>query len=392
MNDKRQNIFERNPNKTVFMLLSIVVLILDLSVASIYTQVKGHGLFENPAAAAARIEKSYRIGSDIYHHDLAKRASVDNARWGGIEYAIATDSLGFKNREVKEISLTAVDKRIVFIGDSFTEGVGVEYQGTFVGKIASQLEKENIEVLNAGVVSYSPTIYWRKLKYLLEDLGLKFDELVVYIDISDIQDDAIYYWLSENETVAGLNVPQSSEHTLKSFITRHTILTYIVLNFLHNLIASPIDDSGLDDQPLYDHYQRSMWTIDEAVFEEMGKKGLENSEHFLDLIATLTNTHEIKLTIAVYPWREQIEHNDLDSIQVNFWKEWAKKADVAFLNYFPCFIKQDNSRAENSSTIDKHFFVGDAHWNETGHNVIARNFLSSYRNTHSDDNACIEVN
>ena len=136
----------------------------------------------------------------------------------------------------------------------------------------------------------------------------------------------------------------------------------------------------------------TMWTVDEAVFEEMGKKGLKNSEHFLNLIVALSNKHEIKLTIAVYPWREQIEHNDLDSIQVNFWKEWAKKSKVAFLNYFPCFIKPDNSGTENSSTINKHFLVGDGHWNEAGHDVIARNFLSYYRNSHSYDNACIEVN
>ena len=82
----------------------------------------------------------------------------------------------------------------------------MEYQNTFVGIISEQLSREKIEILNASVISYSPIIYWRKIKYLIDDIGLKFDELVVFIDISDIEDEALRYKLSENNTVSNLRL------------------------------------------------------------------------------------------------------------------------------------------------------------------------------------------
>ena len=75
------------------------------------------------------------------------------------------------------------------MGDSFTEGGLLDYTDTFVGRIDSDLGEKKIEVLNAGVSSYSPIIYWRKIKYLIEDMKLKFDEVVVFIDISDPYDE-----------------------------------------------------------------------------------------------------------------------------------------------------------------------------------------------------------
>ena len=63
------------------------------------------------------------------------------------------------------------------------------YEQTFVGLIAEQMPEKKIA--NLGVMSYSPTIYYLRLIDFL-DKGYTFKELVVYIDISDIQDEANY--------------------------------------------------------------------------------------------------------------------------------------------------------------------------------------------------------
>ena len=68
--------------------------------------------------------------------------------------------------------------------------MGLPYERTFVGRFASAFP--DIDVLNAGVSSYAPSVYFMKIKSLL-DAGLQFDEVVVYVDISDVQDEAIYY-------------------------------------------------------------------------------------------------------------------------------------------------------------------------------------------------------
>ena len=46
---------------------------------------------------------------------------------------------------------------IAFIGDSFTEGVSLEYKNTFVGQISNYLS--NYKIANLGVVSYSPIYF-----------------------------------------------------------------------------------------------------------------------------------------------------------------------------------------------------------------------------------------
>ena len=81
---------------------------------------------------------------------------------------------------------------IAFIGDSFTEGVGVDYEDTFVGRIENKFD--NLKIANLGVVSYSPSIYFTKLRYLLEN-GYKFKRVIIYFDISDIYDDNRKYQL-----------------------------------------------------------------------------------------------------------------------------------------------------------------------------------------------------
>ena len=60
---------------------------------------------------------------------------------GGTVYSISTNSLGFKDKTNRQISLKTDKKRLVFIGDSFTEGLGLIYEKTFVGLIDETLKK-----------------------------------------------------------------------------------------------------------------------------------------------------------------------------------------------------------------------------------------------------------
>src|SRR6185295_4608588 len=66
---------------------------------------------------------------------------------------------------------------------------------TFAGMLyrAGQERADKVDFLNAGVVSYSPTLYYRKVKHLIES-GLQFDEVVVLPDLSDVQDEALFYF------------------------------------------------------------------------------------------------------------------------------------------------------------------------------------------------------
>jgi len=238
------NIFEENPRKTIVIILLIAIPMFDVFVANLYRLYFGHSFNNRSVYYANKSEKSYRTRSEIYHHDLDKNVYLETAHWGGRKYVIATDSLGFKSPKPVNTQIESDDYRIVFIGDSFTEGMGFAYQDTFVGQIASALSRQNIEVLNAAVASYSPSIYYRKMKYLLEELGLKFNELVVYIDISDIQDEAVFYEMSPSNTVESVHKnsdqdqPDDLVAVVKTFITENSIFIYFLLNEIHDYFGA----------------------------------------------------------------------------------------------------------------------------------------------------------
>ena len=134
----------------------------------------------------------HRVRSEAYHHGLAPNRQVIEA-WGLSRYRYATNSLGFKDSSPRMIDPKGGGTRVLFMGDSFTEGKGFAFPETFVGRVASELAGRGIEVLNGAVDSYSPVIYRQKVKYLLEKVGLRFDALVVFLDVSDIHDEARKY-------------------------------------------------------------------------------------------------------------------------------------------------------------------------------------------------------
>jgi hypothetical protein len=139
-------------------------------------------------------DRSGRIAHDDYHHGLMANFEGYET-WGRQRSKLYTNSLGFKDGKIRDVPAMTDTRRILLIGDSFTEGVGLEFEQTFAGMLyaAGQKRPEKIEFLNAAVISYSPTIYYKKIKYLL-DAGLKFDEVVVFSDLSDVQDEAIAYF------------------------------------------------------------------------------------------------------------------------------------------------------------------------------------------------------
>lgn len=377
------NFFERNPKKTLVIVVIAGVLLLDIVCANIYKLVTGYSMPEKALEQQAEIERSYRISSNIYHHTLAKNKFVDDTRWGHRKSYVRTNSLGFRDREVREVSLKNYKYRIVFIGDSFTEGIGLEYKDTFVGIIDEELSKKGIEVLNASATSYSPIIYWRKIKHFIEKEGLEFNELVVFLDISDAQDEAEYYFLDENENVKAKEIKKKKKKDLVSMlkqlpskindiITDNSILLYTALNKGRAVFFKV---TGKKKYAV--NLPRGCWTTDDVLYNEYAKTGMEKMRLYMDKLCDLTKKNNIKMTVAVYPWPDQIIRGDLNSIHVLFWKAWSETNNIKFIDYFPYFVKGDTKK-DRSSILDEYFIPGDVHWNEKGHKLIADIFLYEY--------------
>ena len=293
------------------------------------------------------IPGTIKISSSHYHHDL--RPNLENPRkWGDLTYNIVTNSLGFKDKAVRSVTLNSDKHRILFIGDSFTEGIGASFEETFVGRYAATLDPTRYEVLNAGVSSYSPKLYFHKLRYLLEEVGLKVDEVRAFVDISDVQDEIIYEGWEPGEP----DFWESVDSVLFTWV------------WMYNAIRR--SDHLFNS---YDRFYttRGTWPEDDAVYEKWGKEGLERAVGYMDKLHDLCKRHGVSLSMAIYPWPEQILAGRLDSRAVEPWKAFAVERGIPLTDYFPVFMRAGVAK----QTVETYFISGDCHWNLEGHALVA---------------------
>jgi hypothetical protein len=364
------NRFEKHAKVTLAVFIVLCIIILDL--------IAGFIFLKRPNKVDLRIPSPY------YHHDLVPNFSGED-EWGGAPHPIFTDNLGFKDREVRDVPLTTDKHRILFMGDSFTEGIGEPYEKTFVAKIQDKLEGQSYDILNAGVASYSPRLYYLKTKYLIEH-GLKFDELVVFSDISDAQDEINYASWTPSTDHSLLTLWQKYSTKVDHFF-EHRSLIYLHLirptlfgvtwQRIHTFIfGTETKDTSKEKKYVAD---RGRWTFDDEVYKDWGEKGAASEINYMGMLYDLCKKNGIKMSIVVYPWPITIQNKDANSRQVSLWQDFVKGKDVEFYNLFPPFFATTTPYA----LIYKTYFIeGDVHWNEAGHTLIANEWLKLYSKSH----------
>jgi len=366
---QRQSWIQRNPKRSLFLFLLVATLVLDFAGTGVYHFFK-YGTIHKYADRRALGERSR-----VFHHTLKPNTEFLYQRWGNLRHSVSTNSLGFRDRSVRNVPLSSDKVRVLFMGDSFAYGVGLPYEETFICLIDSELEHKNVEVLNAGVVSYSPAIYWKKTEYLLSKAGVRFDYLVVFLDISDIQDEADFYDTDE-ERVVWIRGPTPA---LREFFYEYTTILRNLWEIAEEAYdwatEAPDTRRTEEDRQYATNEYRSLWTVDKEAYDDYGARGLRKAKKHMGRLYDLLQVHGIGMTLVVYPWPTQILHEDRDSIQVRVWREWAGQRSVPFIDLFPDFIPADQPPKE---TIRKYFIPGDLHWNEEGHRLVARRFLDMW--------------
>ena len=317
--------------------------------------------------------RAARIYNPVYDHGFA--ANFDGYDvWGEARYPLITDSLGFKDASTREVPLKSASRRILLIGDSFTEGIGQPFENTFAGLLAQKGAKRSnkVEFVNAGVASYSPTIYYAKIKYLL-DKGLQFDEVVLLSDSSDVEDEASSYFCIDEDpkyrkycnTPSG-SVPQPA--IKRDFFIDHFAVTNRVRVIVKRWLQTRL---GNKRHAINDDHNRIGWTTanpDPAKYRPLGVDGgiarsLANMTKLADLLAS----RNIPLTIVVYPWAQQIAQNDRDSKQVRLWREFCPGHCKAFIDLFPAVFAAADA---DKDWYEHLYIVGDDHFSAQGNRMM----------------------
>lgn len=331
------------------------------------------------------IERAYRRPADPYHHGLAPNVDLVGA-WGGRRYPLRTNALGFKDAARRAVALVPAGPRLLLIGDSFTEGVGFPFEETFAGHIAAALAPDGVEVLNAAAVSYAPTIYERKVRHLVEDVGLGFDELVVFLDVSDVHDEATMYRVDGADRVVATSelgrlwvgdAPAAPE-TLDDWLVARSVVARAVRTAWRSARAAARGSTvcpGTDRDPLaaVTDVEAARWSFDDAAFAERGARGLAQATAAMDRLHALLRRAGRALTVVVYPWPDHVLRGDRGSRQVTAWRDWAAQHDAGFVDLFPTFVGGDDPAV----VIGRDYIPCDVHFSAAGHRRVAEAFLAA---------------
>jgi len=325
-------------------------------------------------------DKYWRIPSYIYHHDL--NANVEGLEtWGGYKYKFVTNSLGFRDFEIRNISkINLIKKRIFLIGDSMTEGA-LEYSDSYAGLLTKYFEKD-YEVLNAGVGSYSPTNYYYKTKYYL-DQGYKFDNIVLFLDISDVVDEQQYNYDDNDNLLLNTNF-YNKKISSKGFIyLRDNFITFRIISLI-------IDNSEKFKNFIKFKYKASIffkknfflinekdiaiyrminldigaWTRNVEKFRYNIKNvdpGIKRAEKNLIKLSNLAKKNKITFTLVIYPWPNQIYYED--NFYKKYWRDFSKKNNINFIDLYDEIVDHKKNSIEN---ILENYIMGDIHFNTNG--------------------------
>jgi len=372
--------------KRKFILISVILYIILFGIIDF---VIGYFLIPQPF-------NKFRVRNSIYHHGLTPYSS-SKAVWGPIIYPFYTNSLSFRDLKVRDVPLKkSKNKRILILGDSHSEGVGVEYRYTFAGRLQELGEQFDVEILNASAVSYSPKIHFLKGDYLLNTMGLEVDEIWVVIDISDLQNEIAYagfesskpkgisvglYWLSRY-----LKYNSFSWYSISSIMDYRDLNLFneAMLGFQRDLHRLPSRTSlelykeffrHMKDEHLLrdpNFHGVSQWIYDPNL-RELADQGLELGMDNIAKLINICRDKNIQMRLSVHPWQTQVLKGDTTDYYVDLWRNFCETNNIDFINLYPLFINHENSLW----VVKTCYIEGDNHWNELGHERVAK-YLSKY--------------
>ncbi|HVS17519.1 MAG TPA: SGNH/GDSL hydrolase family protein [Planctomycetota bacterium] len=328
-------------------------------------------------------DANFRTKHPWTHHGLIANTS-GRSQWGlGDTYPVHVNSLGMIDREVREVTLASERRRVLLMGDSFTEGIGVPFEMSFAGLLQERLAPE-VEVLNGAVMSFSPRLQRLRLEQLFEEVGLRVDEVVLLIDISDIQDQVLYRrFVPRRETSA-----ERARRRAWRWVRQHSFTVSSVDTLLgarrksarrkrYNADVYPpwLDYFWIDDQdpePYRDPsfpLVRSDWTGDELFESPWTDLGIALAREDVRAILALCRKHDVELTLAAYPWPRQIRAFERECRQTFLWETFAANNGLDFVDLFKAFLPEPDYDPEE--VYARCYIQGDVHFNDLGHRIVA---------------------
>ena len=236
-----------------------------------------------------------------------------------------------------------------------------------------------------GYVSYSPSIYYKKLKFYIEQNKIKFDKIFLFIDHSDIQDEGIFYredkkgnivrkWYSDDKVS-----DKKRKHYYKNYFKQNSFIYKLYENLNSPKISYKSKKCILDSsEKNYNDYleiERFGYGYNENILKkEWVFVGIKKINNYLDKILNLSKKYDFKIYLVYYPSALEV----LNKINFNsskhfiFLENWSKKNNITFINSYHAF----NKSSDKTKNYLTNFIECDVHWNKKGHEIISNSLIN----------------
>ena len=269
-------------------------------------------------------------------------------------------------------------KTIVFLGDSHTYGLGLEYKDAFVGKFEKNIN--DYKILNFGVPSYSPTVYNYQLQIIKEKIN-NVRKIILILDISDLVQES-FRWernTENNKPYLLTDIPKKKEKKISGWLKfkRENFKGYRLITFHTREFFRSIKNrsESKKDEIEKTHWGEFTYTDTKNLrkvywqflnFDKTLKKMTKNIHAISALSANLNS----ELYIVIFPWAETLQYG-----QNSFnWENYVIHTCVdinctKLINLFPKFRELKNSSTNWRKEL---YLADDIHLNEKGHEILYR--------------------
>jgi hypothetical protein len=287
-----------------------------------------------------------RLLHHVHPNDYRYLAYSRTGEYGGFHVNFDRDGVRVSGTAPQT---AANDCRIAFMGDSFTEGIQVRFEASFVGLLSSLT---SCEVKNYGVGSYSPIFYAIQWQNIVRQTRPSLVVLQLFSD--DVaSDEAMLRQAVRDASGTPVALPDPADAAVSNVLRRAYILR----------VARMLQ-------------QRFSWWF-EDTFKGTGRTGpwAELNPDISDLTSDLIlrvarGASEVgaKLVVFAIPAQRRLIGMGPASDRPEFSdkvKVWAERNGIAFID-LPKEFRREPEKARSA------FLLIDGHYNEVGHSLTAR--------------------
>lgn len=378
-----------------FFLFFFILIILDF----IFSQLFLLDILYKKKLSTFKNDITYRVPDKEFRYTFKKNSRFETRyNYGSsyIDYLIHTNNLGFRDSSVRD--LNKKKNYSIIIGDSFVEGTGLEHKDTLVALLNKKLGLKNFkkfEFLNAGVASYSPYLYKRKIESIINtNKWLKVNSVVILYDKSDVGDNLQYLDKPESFSTEQKEYKNPKKEKLfkdlknlkfGSILTEQTMIGIVYREILgasvekliknlkfrknlskqNNVSLFQIKKEKLNTMYAIDQYDWLQKYFYEDFWENEGKKSIDFAfENFGELKSFLDNKN-INLYIVVYPWPFDLKDSNIRKKYLDYLNLKFSENNFNNLIIYDEFLKGDVDQ-----NIFKYYLPKDVHFNREGNLIL----------------------